>query len=339
VGGYPPWFDDLTDRTKERPPPPDDASDLEWILYYQEKVLTRRQAMATMSIARLRHLVESGRWQRVKPGVFVAHNGPLTRGQHLWSAVLGCGEGAVLAGLTAACAAGLRRDQGSKIHVLLPVETRRNQPGPAVWAGTDQMPIVAVHRTSVLPEKDVHRRALPPRTTTARSLVDAAQWAGTDDEARAVVAAGCRQRLTTPEEIVDVLHRMRRARRRAVVLETMGYVSSGAEALSEINFDKLCRTFRLPLPDRQVPRVDRSGRLRYLDAYWRSFRVHAEVDGGYHLDPEAYWADMFRQNGLWIGGEKVLRFPAWAIVRRPAQVADQLRDAFMESGWRPGDLG
>jgi len=335
VTGHFPWYDDLTDRSKERPPPPDDASDLEWTLYYQESVLTRRQATSMMTRARLRHLVDSGQWQRTKAGIFVAHNGPLTRGQQLWTAVLGCGEGAVLGGLSAACAGGLRRDHARKIHVLVPAVSRPNQPGRAIVAATAEMPIVVAHRTTTLPDKDIVLKGLPPRTTMARSLVDAAQWASSDDEARAVVAAGCRQRLTSPAEIFAVLDRMRRASRRPVVLETIGYAASGATALSEINFNKLCRTYRLPVPDHQVPRVDRGGRQRYLDAYWRKYRIHAEVDGGYHNDPEAYWADMFRQNGLWIEGEKVLRFPAWAIVRRPSDVAGQLRDALLESGWRP----
>jgi hypothetical protein len=169
----------------------------------------------------------------------------------------------------------------------------------------------------------------------ARSLVDAAQWAASDDEARAIVAAGCQQRLTTPDEIFAVLQRMPRARRRAIVREAIGYAASGAEWLSEMNFDKLCRAHGLPIPDRQVPRLDRTGRQRYLDAHWRKYRVHAEVDGGIHTDPEVWWADQFRQNDLWIGDEIVVRFPAWAIAHRSAEVASQLRRALIRGGWTP----
>ena len=137
------------------------------------------------------------------------------------------------------------------------------------------------------------------------------------------------------EEIFAVLARMRRARRRSLVAETVGYLASGAEATSEMSFDRLCRTYALPLPDRQVPRRDQRGRQRYLDAYWRKYGVHAEVDGGVHTDPEVWWRDQFRQNDLWIGGEIVLRFPAWAIRSRPAEVARQLCRALLQGGWRP----
>ena len=60
-----------------------------------------------------------------------------------------------------------------------------------------------------------------------------------------------------------------------------------------------------------------------------------EVDGGYHLEPETWWADMWRQNDLWIGDEIVVRFPAWALRRHPERVADQLRRALLRGGLTP----
>lgn len=165
--------------------------------------------------------------------------------------------------------------------------------------------------------------------------MDAAQWAGSDEEARAIVVAGCQQRLTRSEEILAVIERMPRARRRALVLETIGYVRLGAEAVSEIDFVKLCRAYGLPQPDLQRTRTDATGRVRYLDAFWEEYRIHAEVDGGYHLTAESYWADMERQNGLWIDGELVLRFAAWGVRHQPERVANQLRRALLLRGWRP----
>jgi hypothetical protein len=156
-----------------------------------------------------------------------------------------------------------------------------------------------------------------------------------DDDARAVVAAGCQPRLTSPNEILAVLQRMPRARRRTIVREVIGYAASGVEWLSEMNFDRLCRANGLPKPDHQVPRRDETGRLRYLDAFWREYGVHAEVDGGVHSNPEVWWADQFRQNDLWIDKEIVVRFPAWAVTNRPDQVARQLRRALIRGGWRP----
>jgi hypothetical protein len=158
-----------------RLPPRDEASDLEWTLYHQEDVITRGQALAGMTDDGLRHLVNSGRWQRLRPGLFLAHNGPLTEGQRLWAATLACGEGAVLAGLTAARAGGLRRAPEPRVHLLVPAGQRPNQPGRAMLGATPLLPAIVVHRTTQLPDKDL-AVARPPRTTMARSLVDAAQW-------------------------------------------------------------------------------------------------------------------------------------------------------------------
>jgi very-short-patch-repair endonuclease len=169
----------------------------------------------------------------------------------------------------------------------------------------------------------------------ARSLVDAAQWARTDDEARALVAAGCQQRLVIAAEILDVVERMPRARRRALVLDTARMVADGATSLPEIDFAMLCRRAGLPLPDRQVERRDARGRRRYLDVYWAAFRLHVEIDGAWHTEVRAWWADMRRQNDLWIAGDRVLRFPAWLVRTRPAEVAAQVRAALVAAGWRP----
>ena len=92
---------------------------------------------------------------------------------------------------------------------------------------------------------------------------------------------------------------------------------------------------RPPRPDQQVRRVDRTGRERFLDAYWAKWRVHVEVDGAWHLEVRTWWADMQRQNDLWISGDRVLRFPAWAVLNEPETVARQIHAALVAAGWAP----
>jgi very-short-patch-repair endonuclease len=43
---------------------------------------------------------------------------------------------------------------------------------------------------------------------------------------------------------------------------------------------------------------------------------------------------MKRQNELWIRGDRVLRFPAWAVCEQPRQVVTQVRAALSAAGWR-----
>lgn len=311
--------------------PRDDAEEWDWLLFHQSQVVSWAQASRLLTPAKVRHLVATGRWRRWCRGVLVTHPGDLTRTQQLWVAVLSVGADAVLAGLAAAAEAGLRGFRPEPIDVLVPEEhttalaRRRLLPG---------MPGVRVHRTRSLPAEQV-QQARPVRTITARSLVDAAGWARTDNESRAIVAAGCQQRLVLPDEIIAVAQGLPRARRRALVLETARYAAGGAEALSEIDFVRLCRRHRLPIPELQQQRRDASGRRRYLDAYWPVWRLHVEIDGAHHMEVRHWEADMRRQNDLWIRGDRVLRFSAWQVRHRPAEVVSQVRQALEAAGWRP----
>jgi hypothetical protein len=246
--------------------------------------------------------------------------------------VLAAGKGAVLAGPSAAAEAGvlgLRRDP---LHVMLPA--RRHAPRQRLGGLPIDMPAVVVHRSVALPAAHL-QVGRPPRTTTARSLVDAAAWARGPAEARIALAAGCQQRLVTLAELREVVAELPKVRRRALILETLGDIEGGATALSEIDFVRLCRRYGLPHPDLQERRIDASGRTRYLDARWKRWGLHVEVDGAHHMDVRHWAADMRRQNEVWIAGDRILRFPAWLIRSRPEEVAGQLRAALIVAGWRP----
>lgn len=294
-------------------------------------MLTTRQAVEVLGRGRVRGLVRTGRWQSVCHGIVVTTNGRLTRDQQLWVAVLTAGRDALLAGATAAQEAGVRGLRLEPLHVIVPADrvgTRLLRQLPI------DMPGVVAHRTTVLPDDHI-QVGRPMRTTTARSLVDAAAWARTDDEARIALASGCQQRRVTPAELRSVLDVLPRVRRRRLILETIGDLEGGATALSEIDFVKLCRRYGLPRPDLQERRVDASGRIRFLDAYWREWQLHAEVDGAHHMDVRHWEADMRRQNEVWIKGDRTLRFPAFWTRHRPEDVATQLRHALAAAGWSP----
>jgi hypothetical protein len=259
-------------------------------------------------------------------------NGRLAPDQRLWVAVLAAGRGAVLAGSTAATEAGVRGLRAEPLHVLVPGDRKR--PVDRLGGLPIDMPAVVIHRTTVLPPSHL-QRGRPHRTTTARSLVDAAGWARDPDEARVALAAGCQQRRVTPAELLAVVADLPRVRRRRLILETVGDIEGGAQALSEIDFLRLCRSHDLPRPDLQDKRRDGDGRVRYLDAYWKEWRLHVEVDGAHHMDVRHWAADMRRQNAVWIAGDRILRFPAWLVRGRPDEVAAQVRAALIAGGWAP----
>lgn len=305
--------------------PPDDADELTWLLFRQDDVISLEQALRHMSRKAVRHRVATGRWRQVYRAVFVTHSGPVTNDQRPWIAVLATGERAVLAGISAARAGGLRHVGASRaVHLLLPTEQRVKRTPPGV----------IVHRATCLDEGEVLEVALPRRTVSGRSLVDAAQWASSDEEARAIIAAGFQQGLVAGDQIHRILDRMPRVRRRRLIRLTAADAAGGAHSLAELDFLGLLRHAGLPEPTRQKIRYDATGRRRYLDAYWEQWGVHVEIDGAQHFEVRAAWADMRRQNELWIAGDRVLRFPAWAVRNEPEKVAEQVRAALCAAGWR-----
>lgn len=253
--------------------------------------------------------------------MLVTHSGPLTDEQRLWVPVLAAGERAVVAGLTAASLDGLAGFDDRRIYLLIPGSrlVRKELPG------------VVVHRSLLLGPDDVHPSRLPPRTRLARSLVDAAAWAPTARGARAILAAGVQQRLVRTPDLSAVVERRPRLRRRALIRATLADAAGGADALSELDFCDLVRRFGLPEPDRQFERLDGHGR-RWLDAVWEWARLVVEIDGRWHMDARAWWADLQRDNDLTMDGYRVLRFPAFVVRDSPAAVARQIARALRQAG-------
>jgi very-short-patch-repair endonuclease len=313
------------------------------LLSSQDGVLSADAAMKYLTRDALRWRVSSGRWQQPCRGVVVAQSGPLTELQALWVAVLWAGPGAALAGLTAARLDGLSgfADRGQPsaeqpVHLLVPAisPVRRARPG---------LPLV-VHYSRLLGPDDLHPLREPRRTRLARSLVDAAAWAGSDRRAQAVLAAGVQQRLVRPGDLRAVVTGNQRLPRRAMIKATLDDIAGGAQALSELDLARLVRRHRLPGPDRQAPRRDAAGRRRWLDAVWEPARLIVEVDGIHHLDADQYWADMDRGNDFILDGYRILRFPAFVVRYQADYVAGKIRDALRSSGEahrarRPRDRG
>jgi very-short-patch-repair endonuclease len=167
----------------------------------------------------------------------------------------------------------------------------------------------------------------PPSTTAARALIDAAQWQPSPEQAAVIILAGFQQRMARTEEVTRVLANMTRVRHRSVIADAVRDAALDAASLPEAEFLRLCRSAGLPEPVMQQRRRTTAGRVNYLDAYFPAHRLHVEIDGAHHTNVRQWWADMQRQNDLWIPGDRVLRFPAWAIRHRPAEVAAQLRAA------------
>lgn len=300
------------------------AAALEWTDLDIDRVATRRALTASgCPTARVTANVAAGRWQRL--GVaYVLHNGPLTRHQRWRVALLNCGPRAVLAGFTAAEALGLRGWERDLVHVLAPAGV-----APPRVDGVG----IRLHRTRRL-------RAGSVLAVRRCQLIDPALAlaAGTFQRPRpavGLVAAGVQQRLTTAFELRAEVEGSARLRHRSQLLRALDDIEMGAQALSEIDFARVCRRAGLAEPERQTVRLDPRGRRRYLDAFWRlrdGRTLTVEVDGALHLAPLHWFADQLRQNEVTLSGTMVLRYPSVVLRTEEATVVDQLRRALLGAG-------
>ena len=302
------------------------------VLVAQEGVLSTSTALRFMSEDQLRWKIASGRWQKPSRGVVIAQSGPLTERQSLRVALLRAGPRSALAGLTAARLDGFKGFDDKApfadrpIHLLVPYGYKRRTPPLGLN--------IVTHYSQLLTNADVHPTRQPRRTRIARSLVDAAAWMPTDRGAAAILAAGVQQGLARAADLKLVADRIETRRRRKLIIEVLGDIAGGSQAISELDFLRLVvRPFGLPEPTRQVPRRDRRNRRRWIDAAWDDCKLAVEIDGAQHTeDPLQRWDDMERDIDLVLDGYRTLRFPAWLVRKNPGDVARCIREALGKAG-------
>lgn len=257
------------------------------------------------------------RWRRAGLAI-VLHNGPLSPDQRRRVAQIHAGPKAIFTAFTAAELLGLQGWTRAKVHLLAP-------------AGTRLRPGCPVPLQLHLHGKQPIRRAGP---RTIEALPDALlRAAATFESARpgcGILAVSVQQKKATAQELAAAIDRSPRVRHRALLRLAVADIAGGSEALSEIDFVRLCRRNGLPTPVRQLMRRERSGRIRYLDATWKrpdGRLVVVEVDGALHLAPRSWWDDQLRQNEIALSDALVLRYPSIVLRTEEPLVASQLRRA------------
>lgn len=256
------------------------------------------------------------RWQQLGRAI-IKHNAPPTRRELERAALITLGPRALLTSFTALDIKGLQGWGSDRIHVLLPRGARVRRPSG--------LPL-RIHYTDSWPGS---------RYTAVDDLAHAAVLAASSmvkpRPACGLLAAVVQQRLCRPTELTRAVIESPRTRHRRTLLAAMHDIEQGAQALSEIDFARLCRRHDLPGPERQAVRTEPSGKRRYLDVEWLrpadGRRVVAEVDGALHLAAERWWNDQLRQNELAIADDLVLRFPSTVLRCEEPLVVDQLRRA------------
>jgi very-short-patch-repair endonuclease len=289
----------------------------------QDGVLSRTQArVCGMDRWAVGHQVGSRRWKAYGVHSIAVHRLPLDFRARCRVSVWEAGEHAALDGSTSLTWRGLKGwDDG--IHVIVP------WPGRAItWDGS------VVHPSRLWNPADLRTHDGLRLTDVAVGTIRAAMWARSDRAAATVMAMSVQQRLATPDRVLLEARRLNRHKRRPLILDVARDIADGAQALSELDFARLCRRRNLPEPTRQKVRAGRHGRV-YLDVEWDEWRVVVEVEGAHHDAPENAVDDALRQNALTIGRLGVLRIPVLGLRTCAGEFLDQVDQLLRQAGWRP----
>jgi very-short-patch-repair endonuclease len=292
----------------------------------QQGVLTRRQALgAGLTIDTIRARVDSGRWQRIYPGVFAMFSGEPCHPALLWAAVLRAGPGGTLSHQTAAQLNGLTRKPSELIHVTVPLDRR-----------VDPVPGLVIHRSGRIDEAR-HPCQTPPRTRIEETALDLAQAVRNFDDALGWLCAACGGRRTTPHLIGDAMSKRPKVRFREGLELALRDIADGAHTVLEHRYlGNVERRHGLPRADRQV-RVVRGKRSEYRDAYYTEYQVVVETDGQLAHPLEARWIDVHRDNAAAADGIITLRYSWSDVTMRPCFVAAEVAAVLSQRGW-PGPV-
>ncbi|HWE09311.1 MAG TPA: type IV toxin-antitoxin system AbiEi family antitoxin domain-containing protein [Solirubrobacteraceae bacterium] len=254
---------------------------------------------------------DSGRLHRIHRGVYAVGHTRLTLRGRWMSAVLACGDGAVLSHRDAATLHGLLRAGSGSIHVM--ASTRHHIDG------------IRCHFAHHLDPGDLTEIDGIPVTTLERTLLDIAGGYG----------FGAALQQAQHEDKLD-LRRLnavvaRHPGRRGIVPLTQALANLTEEpgwTQSELErrFRSLTRTHGLPpaLTNQYV-----EGEL--VDAYWPDHGVVVEVDGWRtHKTRKAFETDRARDSKLAAAHYRVMRFTYRRVRDDPAGVADELRRALSD---------
>jgi len=290
---------------------------MEWatLLERSDDVATTRDLIDSgCREASIRRRVAAGHWQRVLPGVVVAHSGPPTRLQIRRASLLWAGAGAMLSHCSAADMLGLRITE-TVAEITVPHGVRRRS-----------NPLVQTHqsnrRTSI-----VYRSGLPC-TPVARTVIDVACTLRRRNDVRALVSDSVQRGLTT---FAALAREAELAPRHNPMLlrSALEEVAAGARSAGEAEFRRLVRLAGLPEPELNAKVV--AGQRSYtVDALWRDCRVIVEIDGmANHSRIDQWEADLRRQNALHAAGYLVIRFPVRRLFSDPEGVIAELRTVLL----------
>ena len=268
-------------------------------------VIARRQMIAAgVAPARISRLAGRDLLHRLYTGVYaVGHRRLETKGR-LMAALLHAGEGAMLAGLTAAWWWGIIPIEPHRIHLIAPGGVR-----------SDRRVRVA-HPAGL---RAVHHNGLPI-CTAARAIIDIASLTSEARLRKAISEALYLGRTTVAKIEAELGCGIPGSAvvRRALERHRLGIQRSRSEV--EESFFLICERASLPLPG-----VNRRVAGFEVDFVWRELRLAVEVDGPGHAEVARMRDDRAKEMALRAAGYDLLRYADEQVKRQSREIGAELR--------------
>jgi hypothetical protein len=285
-----------------------------------------------MPLSTITHrIAPHGPWQRILPGVVICHRGTPTRRELVVAATLYSGDRAVVTGMEALRAHGVRaavKSSSTQVHTLIPNERRRQNHG-----------FVLVERSRHLPEPvDIDGI---PTAPIAKAVVDACRRLERLNLVRELVAEVVQSRKVAISEMRDAVAAAARQRTALsnLVLEEM---SAGVRSVAEGRARDLILPLPIPQPEWNVRLHSTDGTfIAEPDGYWLELLAALEIDSmRWHLSPESYKRTQRRQRKLLTeAGVLVLPVAPSDIIESPKQFQQDVRNFVLQAQRRTPPSG
>jgi very-short-patch-repair endonuclease len=279
-----------------------------------------------LSAAEARADVNTGKWQRIFPGVYATFTGPMNSLGRVWAAALYAGNGAAASHATALWLSNLVDEPPNIIDVSIP-ESRKVLPQIGI----------RVHRRRGLDSPDrrliVHPAARPPRLRVEEAVLETC-GTGTAANAIDLILRSTQRRITTAERLRRRMTERPRQPWRALLGEVLADIDDGVASPLERRYrGDVERRHHLPQGACNEAEVQRFGGRWYRDVRYRAWHVIVELDGREAHPVDEAFRDMRRDNVAALAGDTSLRFGWRDVVSDPCGVATQVVAVLRLGGW------
>jgi len=281
-------------------------------------VTTRRLRSLGLSSSIVSRRVADSDLTRLHHEVYLVGPGPPTLKGRWLAAVLGAGEGALLAKTSAAALWDIAKPRGSRIDVLIPANRR-----------APKLRGVRVHRCRRIHPDDISVVDSIPVTSAERTLCDRAPILPYADLKRTFERAE-RLRLIDHRLLGEAVDRMHGTPGAATMRRLLGHdprPATETRSELEIAFFQLVTKADLPPYQRNV-----LVRGYEVDAYWPEANLVVELQSyTWHSDPEAFERDHAKLANLRIAGFEVLALTHRQVTREGAWAVGAIRSILEEA--------